>query len=58
MSKTFTREQYFRQLVASAVRGDKDLKMGNLGGNVLTDVGTVAMTPALQWCTPTQDSLT
>jgi TP901 family phage tail tape measure protein len=36
MSKTFTREQYFKQLVASAVRGDKDLKMGNLGGNVLT----------------------
>jgi len=43
MSKTFTREQYFKQLVASAVRGDKDLKMGNLGGNVLTDVGTAGV---------------
>ena len=43
MPKTFSREQYFRQLVASAVRGDKDLKMGNLGGNVLTDVGTAGI---------------
>jgi TP901 family phage tail tape measure protein len=43
MPKTFTREQYFKQLVASAVRGDKDLKMGNLGGNVLTDVGTAGV---------------
>jgi TP901 family phage tail tape measure protein len=43
MSKTFTRDQYFRQLVASAVRGDKDLKMGNLGGNALTDVGTAGV---------------
>jgi TP901 family phage tail tape measure protein len=43
MSKTFNREQYFRQLVASAVRGDKDLKMGNLGGNALTDVGTAGV---------------
>ena len=43
MSKTFTREQYFKQLVASGLRGDKDLKMGNLGGNVLTDVGTAGV---------------
>ena len=43
MSKTFTREQYFRQLVAAGLRGDKDLKMGNLGGNVLTDVGTAGV---------------
>ena len=41
--KTFTRDQYFKQLVASAVRGDKDLKMGNLGGNRLTDVGTAGV---------------
>jgi TP901 family phage tail tape measure protein len=37
--KTFTQEQYFRQLVAANLRGDKDLKAGNLGGNILTDVG-------------------
>jgi TP901 family phage tail tape measure protein len=39
----FTREQYFRQLVAANLRGDKDLKMGNLGGNILTDVGTAGV---------------
>ena len=43
MPKTFSRDQYFRQLVASAIRGDKDLKMGNLGGNRLTDVGTAGV---------------
>jgi TP901 family phage tail tape measure protein len=36
---TFTTDQYFRQLVASALRGDKDLARGNLSGNVLSDVG-------------------
>jgi TP901 family phage tail tape measure protein len=35
----FTNDQYFRQLVASALRGDKDLARGNLSGNVLGDVG-------------------
>ena len=35
----FTEDQYFRQLVASALRGDKDLGRGNLSGNVLSDVG-------------------
>ena len=35
----FTNDQYFRQLVASALRGDKDLGRGNLSGNVLSDVG-------------------
>ena len=35
----FTNDQYFRQLVASALRGDKDLARGNLSGNVLSDVG-------------------
>jgi TP901 family phage tail tape measure protein len=35
----FTSDQYFRQLVASALRGDKDLGRGNLSGNVLADVG-------------------
>ena len=36
----FTTDQYFRQLVASALRGDKDLGRGNLSGNILADVGT------------------
>jgi TP901 family phage tail tape measure protein len=35
----FTSDQYFRQLVASALRGDKDLGRGNLSGNILADVG-------------------
>ena len=35
----FTTDQYFKQLVASALRGDKDLGRGNLSGNVLADVG-------------------
>ena len=39
MSKSFTQEQYFRQLVSANLRGDNDLKMGNLGGNALADVG-------------------
>jgi hypothetical protein len=37
---TFTKDQYFKQLVASLLRGDKDLGIGNLGGDVLADVGT------------------
>jgi len=35
----FTSDQYFRQLVASSLRGDKDLGRGNLSGNILADVG-------------------
>ena len=35
----FTNDEYFTQLVASLLRGDKDLGVGNLGGNVLADVG-------------------
>jgi TP901 family phage tail tape measure protein len=35
----FTTDQYFRQLVASALRADKDLARGNLSGNILSDVG-------------------
>ena len=35
----FTNNEYFTQLVASLLRGDKDLGIGNLGGNVLADVG-------------------
>jgi TP901 family phage tail tape measure protein len=39
LSGNFSREQYFRQLVAANLRGDDDLKKGNLGGNRLVDVG-------------------
>jgi hypothetical protein len=39
----FTNDQYFRQLVASALRGDKDLGRGNLSGNILADVGTAGV---------------
>jgi TP901 family phage tail tape measure protein len=39
----FTTDQYFRQLLASALRGDKDLGKGNLSGNVLSEVGTAGV---------------
>jgi len=35
----FSNNEYFTQLVASLLRGDKDLGIGNLGGNILADVG-------------------
>ena len=35
----FNEEQYFRQLVASLLRVDKDLAPGNVFGNVVADVG-------------------
>jgi hypothetical protein len=37
--QSFTKNQFFKQLVASLVRNDKDLQAGNLWGNVLADVG-------------------
>ena len=43
LKDNFTKEEYFKQLVASALRGDKDLAKGNLGGNALTDVGTAGI---------------
>jgi hypothetical protein len=43
MPKTFSEKDYFSQLVAANLRGDKDLKGGNLGGNILTDVGTAGV---------------
>ena len=43
ISKSFTPEEYFKQLVAANLRVDKDLKPGNLGGNVLTDVGAAGV---------------
>jgi hypothetical protein len=36
----FTKDQYIRQLVASLLRGDKDLQVANLSGNNLVDSGT------------------
>ncbi len=39
MTGKFTKEQYFKQLTASLVRGDKDLKRGNVSGNIVTDTG-------------------
>ena len=39
LSSNFSRQEYFRQLVAANLRGDSDLKKGNLGGNRLVDVG-------------------
>jgi hypothetical protein len=36
---TFSEKDYFTQLVAAGVRGDTDLKKGNLGGDVSTDPG-------------------
>ena len=39
IKKKFTKDEYFKQLVAANLRADKDLKMGNLGGDSLTDPG-------------------
>jgi len=39
----FTTDEYFRQLLASSLRGDKDLGRGNLSGNILSDVGTAGV---------------
>jgi TP901 family phage tail tape measure protein len=43
MTGKFTKDQYFKQLVAANLRGDKDLGRGNLSGNVLADVGTAGV---------------
>jgi len=43
MTGKFTKDEYFRQLVAANLRGDKDLGRGNLSGNVLADVGTAGV---------------
>jgi len=39
MDKGFSKEQYVRQLIAATLRADSDLKKGNLGGNIIADVG-------------------
>jgi hypothetical protein len=43
MKGKFTKEEYFKQLVAANLRGDKDLHAGNLSGNVIADVGTAGV---------------
>jgi len=43
MPKTFSKDEYFMQLAASALRGDKDLAVGNIGGNIVSDVGTAGI---------------
>jgi TP901 family phage tail tape measure protein len=43
MPDKFDEGDYFKQLVASALRGDKDLARGNIGGNRVADVGTAGV---------------
>lgn len=43
MTGKFTKDEYFKQLVAANLRGDKDLGKGNLSGNILADVGTAGV---------------
>ena len=43
MTGKFTKKQYFKQLTASLMRGDKDLKRGNLSGNIVTDPGAAGV---------------
>jgi len=43
MGGRFTERDYFSQLVASSLRGDKDLSASNLSGRRLTDVGTAGV---------------
>ena len=40
---TFTKNEYFKQLVAANLRGDKDLSASNLYGSTLADVGTAGV---------------
>ena len=42
-SGTFTQAEYFKQLVAANLRGDKDLSSSNLYGSTLADVGTAGV---------------
>ena len=42
-SADFTKKDYFKQLVAANLRGDKDLGRGNLYGGTLADVGTAGV---------------
>jgi TP901 family phage tail tape measure protein len=42
-SSSFTKDEYFKQLVAANLRGDKDLSADNLYGRTLADVGTAGV---------------
>ena len=42
-SSQFTEKDYFKQLVAANLRGDKDLSRDNLYGSTLNDVGTAGV---------------
>ena len=42
-SGTFEKKDYFKQLVAANLRGDKDLSRDNLYGSTLNDVGTAGV---------------
>ena len=43
MSGKFKKDEYFKQLVAANLRGDRDLHGGNLSGNKLADAGTMGV---------------
>jgi TP901 family phage tail tape measure protein len=43
MDGKFSRSDMIKQLVASTLRGDRDLQQPNLSGNVLADVGTAGV---------------
>ena len=43
MTGKFSKSEMVKQLVASTLRGDKDLQRPNLSGNVLSDVGTAGV---------------
>ena len=43
MDGKFSKSDMVKQLVASTLRGDKDLQQPNLSGNVLADVGTAGV---------------
>jgi len=43
MDGKFSRSDMIKQLVASTLRGDRDLQQANLSGNVLADVGTAGV---------------
>jgi TP901 family phage tail tape measure protein len=43
LPKEMSEQEYFQQLLASALRGDKDLSPGNIGGSFVSDGGTMGV---------------
>jgi len=43
LPKEMSEQEYFQQLLASALRGDKDLSPGNIGGSFVADGGTMGV---------------